>query len=71
MSLLANYMVKDTVDHFEKCCPECGKDLKLKRIKKGGFHRRGLRSWICTDCGYAVYDSNPREKGITEGNFGE
>ena len=49
-------------------CPVCGKKLKLKKIKKSpNMHRRGLRSYECVDCGYAEYDSNPREQMITEG----
>jgi hypothetical protein len=71
MSQLANYNVKHTVDHFKNCCPQCGSELKLKKIlkaKKGmAFYRRNLKSWICSDCGYAVYDSNEREQAITDG----
>jgi hypothetical protein len=53
-----------------KTCPSCGKKLKKKVIKKGntrGIYRRGLRSFICIDCGYAEYDSNEREMMITNG----
>jgi len=55
-------------EHF---CPLCGKDLVLKRIKKGRntTYRRSLRSYICTDCGYAEYDSNQRELAITAGEI--
>jgi len=71
MSKLANYNVKDTVDHFKELCPECGNKLKLKKILKAkksqALYRRNLRSWVCPDCGYAEYDSNEREQAITDG----
>ena len=51
----------------KKYCPQCGKEIKLKRIKKSRNYRRGLRSWICYDCNYAEYDSNDREQAITDG----
>lgn len=59
---------------MKKICPNCGKQLKLKVIKKVikmcGY-RRGLRSYICEPCGYAEYDSNEREQLITDGYFDE
>jgi len=58
-----------TIDPFKGLCPECGEKLVLKRIKKGGFYRRGLRSKVCTGCGYAEYDSNPREQAIMNGEL--
>jgi len=43
---------------------------KKKIIKKQpNQYRRGLRSWICNDCGFAEYDSNEREQMITDGIF--
>lgn len=51
----------------KKYCPMCGEEIKLKKIKKAKNYRRGLRSWICTDCNYAEYDSNDREQAITDG----
>lgn len=52
----------------KKYCPSCGKEIKLKRIKKSSSqYRRGLRSYICSDCNYAEYDSNEREQAITDG----
>ena len=49
-------------------CPNCGQKLKKKVIKKQpNQYKRGVRSFVCEPCGYAEYDSNPREKDITEG----
>ena len=56
-------------DPFKDTCPNCGAKLQLKRIKKGSFYRRGLRSKVCESCGVAEYDSNPREKAITDGRL--
>ena len=61
-------IVPDTKDDFKNLCPVCGQKLSLKRIKKPiNMHRRSLKSFICPSCGYAEYDSNPREKAITDG----
>jgi len=53
-----------------RVCPICGNNLKKKIIKKQKTqYRRGLRSFICSECNYSEYDSNPREKAITEGRI--
>jgi transposase-like protein len=56
-----------------KNCPSCGKELKIKIIKKGNNWKRAIKSFICTDCNYAEYDSNEdsREQMILTGYFDE
>jgi C4-type Zn-finger protein len=62
-------IIPDSKDNFKGICPICGEKLSHKRIKKGGFHRRALKSNACASCGYSEYDSNPREQAITDGVF--